>query len=189
MENFAVIDTETNWHDEVMSIGAVIADANTFKTVKMKYYILTPENLTGGMYSEELNMHPFKVNVIFDRETAIRDLVECLNEFNVKSIFAYNAPFDYNHLPELHNFIWYDIMRIAAYRQYNFKIRECDCCKTGRLKSGFGVQSIIRLLTGWSGYRERHNALSDALHELNYIMQPLGRGIDGYIPYNPQIIK
>ena len=26
MEKFAVIDTETNWNDEVMSIGIVIAD-------------------------------------------------------------------------------------------------------------------------------------------------------------------
>ena len=25
MDNFAVIDTETNWNDEVMSIGVVVA--------------------------------------------------------------------------------------------------------------------------------------------------------------------
>ena len=31
--NFAVIDTETTWHDEVMSIGIVIADANTKKEI------------------------------------------------------------------------------------------------------------------------------------------------------------
>lgn len=29
MEKFAVIDTETNWNDEVMSIGIVIADVET----------------------------------------------------------------------------------------------------------------------------------------------------------------
>ena len=28
MEKFAVIDTETNWDDQVMSIGTVIADAD-----------------------------------------------------------------------------------------------------------------------------------------------------------------
>lgn len=30
MGSFAVIDTETNWEDEVMSIGCCIADADTF---------------------------------------------------------------------------------------------------------------------------------------------------------------
>ncbi len=29
IDNFAVIDTETNWNDEVMSIGVVVADVET----------------------------------------------------------------------------------------------------------------------------------------------------------------
>ena len=33
MGYFAVIDTETNWEDQVMSIGSVIADAETFQPV------------------------------------------------------------------------------------------------------------------------------------------------------------
>ena len=31
MGYFAVIDTETNWEDRVMSIGTVIADTDTFR--------------------------------------------------------------------------------------------------------------------------------------------------------------
>lgn len=31
MEKFAVIDTETNWDDEVMSIGVVVADSEIKK--------------------------------------------------------------------------------------------------------------------------------------------------------------
>ena len=38
---FAVIDTETNWADQVMSIGTVIAD-DRFRPVEVKYHILTP---------------------------------------------------------------------------------------------------------------------------------------------------
>ena len=30
MGKFSVIDTETNWADQVMSIGTVIADENTY---------------------------------------------------------------------------------------------------------------------------------------------------------------
>lgn len=36
MSKFAVIDTETNWADQVMSIGTVIADCDTFKPVEAK---------------------------------------------------------------------------------------------------------------------------------------------------------
>ena len=39
MDYFAVIDTETNWNNEVMSIGAVIAEKDTFKKVDDLYFI------------------------------------------------------------------------------------------------------------------------------------------------------
>ena len=39
MGKFAVIDTETNWADQVMSIGTVIADSDTFRPIEMKYHI------------------------------------------------------------------------------------------------------------------------------------------------------
>ncbi len=38
MGKFAVIDTETNWADQVMSIGTVIADA-AFEPIEIKYHI------------------------------------------------------------------------------------------------------------------------------------------------------
>ena len=34
MGKFAVIDTETNWADQVMSIGTVIADSDTFEAIE-----------------------------------------------------------------------------------------------------------------------------------------------------------
>lgn len=187
MEKFAVIDTETNWRDEVMSIGVVIADAETFNVCKMKYYILTPEYLVGGMFS-----HALKIKWNFDcnaqecsREQAVADIKECLQENQISKIFAYNASFDYHHLPELNSYTWYDIMRLASYRQYNSKIPEdADCYSTGRLKRNFGVECMKELLTGVGD--ERHNALCDAVDELQCIMKPLGYKIDDYIPYTPQ---
>ena len=50
MSYFAVIDTETNWADQVMSIGTVIADSSTFKPVAAKYHILPEFCEAGGMY-------------------------------------------------------------------------------------------------------------------------------------------
>ena len=39
MAYFAVIDTETNWADQVMSIGTVIADED-YKIIGVKYLSL-----------------------------------------------------------------------------------------------------------------------------------------------------
>ncbi|MCF0186595.1 MAG: hypothetical protein HUJ98_08945, partial [Bacteroidaceae bacterium] len=56
MEYFAVIDTETNWPNQVMSIGVVIAEADTFKAVEEMYFILDPEYRVGGMFSDVLDL-------------------------------------------------------------------------------------------------------------------------------------
>lgn len=180
MKNFAVIDTETNWCNEVMSIGIVIADCETLQPVDTKYYILTQECLIGGMYSAVLQINGNPPAIQCNRDEAIKDLRNFLDEYKVRSIFAYNACFDYGHLCELADFTWHDIIRIAAYRQYNSKISEnAECCKTGRLKRNYGVQSIMRMLSGDYGYFETHNALFDAMDELR-IMQLLGLTLDTY---------
>ena len=54
MGYFAVIDTETNWADQVMSIGTVIAEEHSFKPVDTKYHVLPIECQVGGMYEDTL---------------------------------------------------------------------------------------------------------------------------------------
>lgn len=174
---FAVIDTETTWCDEVMSIGAALSDFESLKPIAMRYYILTPYKDHGGMYSDALYVR--EPDFEGSRTAAISDLCAFLQSKGATDIFAYNALFDYRHLPELSGFAWYDIMRLAAYRQYNAKISPSDCYATGRLKRGYGVESIYRMLSGRADYRELHNALTDAADELE-IMQMLGRGFDDY---------
>lgn len=74
----------------------------------------------------------------------------------------------------------YDIMRLAAYRQYNRAILDsADCRKTGKLKRGYGVENVLRIPSENEGYRETHNALWDALDKLK-IMQLLGCEIREY---------
>ncbi len=66
---------------------------------------------------------------------------EWLNTYGIKKLFAYNACFDKKHLPEFSRYEWYDIMRLAAYRQYNRAIPDsADCYKTGRLKRGYEIR-------------------------------------------------
>lgn len=181
MGHFAVIDTETNWADQVMSIGTVIADCDTFRPLEAKYHILPMECEIGGMYSDTLYLDTPVKPILCTRKEAMEDLSVWLSQKNVRSIFAYNACFDRNHLPELRQFDWYDIMRLAAYRQHNPKIPACaDCFRTGRLKRGYGVESMLRLLSGNRAYQETHNALFDAMDELE-IVRLLGHKLHHYI--------
>ncbi|MGM9590925.1 MAG: hypothetical protein ACI3V0_12275 [Faecousia sp.] len=182
MGYFAVIDTETNWADGVMSIGTVIADTDTFQPVAAKYHILPEECAIGGMFYDALFLDTPVKPILCPRKEALEDLSSWLSQNGVTSLFAYNACFDRNHLPELGGFDWYDIMRIAIYRQHNPKIPACaDCYSTGRMKRGYGVESMLRLLSGNCTYRETHNALFDALDELE-IIRLLGHGIHEYSP-------
>lgn len=47
--------------------------------------------------------------------------------------------FDCKHLSELQIYNWYDIMRLAAYKQYNGKIpSDAEIYSTCKLKRGYG---------------------------------------------------
>ena len=178
-DKFAVIDTETNWDDKVMSIGVVVADTETKTKIDSVYYIIDPEYRVGGMYSNELKLDEKGVCVA-DRKQTLKQIKQWLDAYHVRKLFAYNASFDKRHLPEYSGYEWYDIMRLAAYRQYNSAIPDCaDCYKTGKMKRGYGVENILKMLSGDKRYSETHNAVLDAEDELR-IMRLLGYGIKEY---------
>ena len=182
MSCFAVIDTETNWADQVMSIGTVIADADTFEAIEAKYHILPLECEVGGMYESTLYIETPVPPVLCTRAEAIGDLVSWFRNYGVSALFAYNANFDRNHLPELRNVQWHDIMRLAAYRQTNPKIpANAELCSTGRMKRGYGVEPMLRILSGRHTYRESHNAFFDAMDELE-ILRLMGHPLSKYPP-------
>ncbi|ODA41852.1 hypothetical protein [Desulfosporosinus sp. BG] len=181
MSTFAVIDTETTWGDEVMSIGVVIADSEIFELVDKRYYILTPFKNHGGMYAYALYINGIKPDLECSREMVMTELVRFLAAYKVETMFAYNASFDYRHLPELSYLVWYDIMKMAAYRQHNPKIPcRAECHGTGRLKRGYGVESVYRMLSEDLVYCEMHNALTDAIDELE-IMRLLNHELGKYV--------
>jgi len=182
MGYFAVIDTETNWADQVMSIGTVIADSRDFSLVGAKYHVLPLECQVGGMFEATLFIQTPVKPILCTREAALAQLRAWLDSYGIQAIYAYNAGFDRNHLPELQDYGWYDILRLAAYRQTNPKISPCaDCYSTGRLKRGYGVEAMLRLLRDSCTYRETHNAIWDALDELE-IMRLLGHPLSRYLP-------
>ncbi len=180
MGTIAVIDTETTWKDEVMSIGVVTTDDKEFSPAEKRYYVLTPFKNHGGMYSNMLYADGIVPDIEGSRQSVMNDLLNFLLSRNISDIFAYNAIFDFHHLPELRGFFWYDIMKLAAYRQFNKKIPvSADTYSTGKLKRGYGVEEIYRMLSGDRYYREIHNALTDAADELD-IMRMLGIEIGRY---------
>lgn len=182
MNYFAVIDTETNWAGDVMSIGCCIAEAESFRPVKSKYYILSIYSSVGGRYFDALRIKTPVRPMAGTRWEAIDDLTKWLRKYHVSAIFAYNASSDRDNLPELDQYCWYDITRLAAYRHYNPKIPEtAELYASGRLKCNSGAEPMLQLLSGDSSYRETHNALLDALDALE-IMRLLGHPLEDYIP-------
>ena len=136
----------------------------TAKELRDEYFC---GNRYGGMYSGVLRMRGTPKEIISARHEMAEDMRKWLNSHRVNTIYAYNAAFDKKHLPELCDYRWHDIMKIAAYRQFNDRIPVTAlCCKTGRLKSDYGVESIYRLLSGNHRYTEKHNGWYDAVDEL-----------------------
>ena len=179
LENyFAVIDIETNYEDKVMSIGIVISEENSMEVIDKNYYILTPEFKVGGIYSDFLKNRKVPHEKC-TRSDAIASITSIFKEYGVSKIFAYSANYDRNHLPELSEYKWYDIMKIAAYKQYNPMLENLECFNTGRLKTNYGVEPIMRMLSNDHKYHEKHNAILDAIDELK-IMQLLGHKLDFY---------
>ena len=175
---FAVIDTETNWDNEVMSVGVVIAKDGQFDALDYRYIIFKEAEMIGGMYSQQLYLDDIEVERL-TKKKAIETIKSYLKSHNVKTLFAYNASFDRRCLAELCDYDWRDILRIAAYKQYNPAIpKNAKCCSTGRLKSGYRVEDIMNML-GERNYIETHNALMDAMDEL-HIMKCLNHSINKY---------
>ncbi len=178
----AVIDVETNWTDGVMSIGLAIANAETYHLEAQYYYEIDPDYKEDGMYSDSL----FPAGIDFEicsREDAIHAINEGLSHYKVLDLFAYNAPFDRRHLPELEQYNWYDIMRIAAYRQHNSNIpKKAPLHQTGRLKWGYDFESMYQLASKDRFYSEPHCAVLDAIDEL-HLMKMLGHPIEYYRTY------
>lgn len=174
-EKFAVIDTETNWDNDVMSIGIVIAEDGFFEVIDSKYIIFDESAKVGGMFSDAL-IKKGQTPEILKKRQAIELIKNYLNDNGVNSIFAYNASFDARHLPELCDYNWHDILKLAAYKQYNPAIPfNAKCCETGRLKSGYTVENILWMF-GECDYIELHNALIDATDELRimrYLQHPI----------------
>ena len=166
-ELIAVLDTETNWDDCLMSLGVVTARDGEFLPLEKLYLVVDPEFRRGGIYGDSLFI-PEAEPVLTSRRGAAEALTEFLAERGIKRVFAYNARFDRALLPSVKGFRWFDIMGLAAYRQFNPAIpKTADCYSTGRMKRGFGVEPILRMLSGDRDYCELHNALTDAVDELS----------------------
>lgn len=169
---FALIDVETSFAGDVISIGVVISDDISFRPRDFKYYRILEHEKAHAMYAyalelEDFALSPNKHEIKLKYLEAIDSIQQLLSDNTIKNLFAYNANFDKRHLPELASYRWHDIIEKAAYKQCNKKIpKDSEFWGTGRLKKGFGVEAMYHLLTENSSYRETHNALMDALDEL-----------------------
>ncbi len=179
-ELIAVLDAETNWDDRLMSVGVVTARDGEFLPLNRLYFVIEPEYERGGIYEDSLFL-PGLDPVMLSKEEAVAALTAFFKQQGITKLFAYNARFDRAVLSALRGFRWFDIMGLARYRQFNPAIPEtAECYSTGRMKRGFGVEPILRMLSGDRCYCEQHNALTDAEDELS-IMRLLGHEAETYV--------
>lgn len=159
---YAIIDTETNCDDCVMSLGIVIS-GQFHNFIDAMYFTLIPHSLTRGMYSDRLHYDEIP-ELCCTRKIAIDCINKLFSKYRINYVFAYNASFDQRHLPEL-NVIWIDIAKTVAYKQYNpfFINSDILCHSTGKLIK-FSLDVIMHNL-GESNYFETHNAILDAIDE------------------------
>ncbi|MHA0312333.1 hypothetical protein ACXYWI_03600 [Mesomycoplasma ovipneumoniae] len=191
-KNIAVIDVETNYDNEVFSVGVVIADSADFQWFDKEYWIIENNLKVGGMYIHK-TFTPLplefreEINVVKTRQEMIAQLIHFLKSYEVKNWFSYTK-FDFRHLPELHkSFEHNDISIFAKSKQFNKHIPlNAEKTKKGDLKSGWNAQNIYRMLTKDQSYIETHNALLDAMDELR-IMELLDLDIETFL--NPDINK
>ena len=171
---FAVIDTEWNWDGKAMSIGTVIADGKTMEPVAARYFVLPATAKKGGVYKYALANSNGTEAVLSTRKASLRNIKALLRDYGVSHIFEYGASVDSGKLPELGEYHWHDITQKAAYKQFNPMIPEdARVAGTGRLKSGYGMESMMQMVTGEPSYHQANNAVVDAMDELK-IMQKLG---------------
>lgn len=193
---FAVIDTETNqsykktyggriFDGPVMSIGVVIAEIDTFNIVSRYYGIVENEAKKPAwtVAKNALRLKGVPINTEANRETVLNTVKAGLERFGVTKIAAYNAKFDYDHLPELHDgYDWIDIMGPCQYRQFNkFLPYYLKTFKTGKVQKGYKVDDLLRYI-GKGRVEETHNALVDACDELN-VMKELGNPLSLYAEF------
>lgn len=191
-EFFAVIDTETNEDFEkssigipdgtMMSVGLVIAESDSLAAVKTYYGIdkLEAKKPAWEPAKRALYLQEYKPDREGTRIDIIKDVKEILAAYHVKQIYAYNGSFDKNHLKELSDFDWVDIMSLCTYKQMNkYLPSNLEAYKTGRVKSGYKVDDILGYIHDASHEHEKHNALSDAEDEL-FIMQKIGQPLKAY---------
>lgn len=185
---FVVVDVETNWYNEVMSVGVVIADSADFSAADKGYYVIHPECQAGGMYSDVLRAVNKDCITDCSRQQAVDSIKQLLSRYGVTDILAYNAPFDYKCLRELHNYTWRDILPVAANRNFNTKLPDnCEYFSTGLLKHGRGVQNVMRLIYS-RDFTELHNGLTDALDELK-LMQLINQPLSVYREYKSKQVS
>lgn len=188
-KNIVVIDVETNYQNEVFSVGIVIADSTNFKSIDKKYWIIKNNLKVGGMYARNI-LAPlpleFREETIFleTRKEMIVYLIKFLKYYEVKNWFSYTK-FDFRHLPELHkSFKHNDISIFAKNKQFNKYIPlNAETSKNGDLKRGWKAEDIYRMLTKDENYFETHNALLDAIDELR-IMELLNLDIETFLNSN-----
>ena len=163
LDVIAIIDAKLNFIDEIISIGIAIVDAKTFKVKTAEYFLVPEELIIDGFNNDNITIaHTYQTyfGAHKDIENHIRKL---LNQYNITNIYTFNGKFIYRKLAGLQKYHWYDIIKVAAYKQYNYKLPDNLMFNDqGRLLYKCNIKDLMEILTKTYFYYTNH-ALYDTL--------------------------
>lgn len=179
LDIIAIIDAKLNFIDEIISIGIAIVDAKTFEIKTAEYFLVPEELIIDGFNNGNITIaHTYQTyfGAHKDIENHIRKL---LNQYNITNIYTFNGKFIYSKLTGLQKYHWYDIMKVAAYKQYNYKLPDNLMFNDqGRLLYKCNIKDLMEILTKTYFYYTNH-ALYDVLDETK-MMKLLDLNINVY---------
>lgn len=177
LDFFAIIDTKTNYYGNAISIGVVVVNSH-FEIQQAQYYLIPEELIHDHNHKDDFDIiHVYKTYFgrLFDCENHIRTL---MNQYNITNIYAYNAFYVKKSLPEMNNYNWFDIAKVATYKQYNHELPlDADYDENGQLLR-YAMKNVIELMMK-TYYKCVNHALYNALDELK-IMKLIGLPIEKY---------
>ena len=179
LETIAILDAKTNFIDNIISIGVSIVNAKTFEVKTAEYFLIPEELIVDGLNNNNVNIHHIYKTYFGAQKDVENHIRKLLNQYGITNIYTFNGKFIYKQLTGLQNYHWYDIIKVAAHKQYNYKLPDNLMFNDqGRLLYKCNIKDLMEILTKTYFYYTNH-ALYDTL-DIARIMKIVDLNINVY---------
>lgn len=161
----AVLRTMTNSEGSLCAVGVVITNTADWRPIAEYRYVIAPEAETADQDVLFLPVEKDCICTSCRSEHLLFRLKQMLSEEKVQYIVSYGSSARF-FLPGI-DLPWLDIQNVSAYRKYNpFIPKKAKLYRNGRMKSGYGMEAMMRIVTGDKSYIRTGNPVRDCEADL-----------------------